>query len=332
MLVLRALAATYALASSSALGQGIPNQFTGQPKPAEGPGDLKAEPFTPDNIEFAVAGNVSAKVVLHGWEGCEVRAPCNVDNTKQQLVNASAIEFWGSKRKADRYRALVQENMNSLATQQSASWWDWKLHVRCDDPARECSSNTETYTVNGGEYISVIASITYEYDVLSKIPSNFCDFYFRYTSLESTVDRVAGESNELTRDYLARYKTRATVWAHELMHVARVGKTDPQLFLPTMPDFEYGRDGTKWKQYLVVDAKWLALGDSSPDNAASHNPQNYTYFALANYINSKKGFYPSGPVWTSIMEPPLPGNNAGGSSDGGEVPEDTSEPLSITEC
>lgn len=62
--------------------------------------------------------------------------------------------------------------------------------------------------MNGGEYISVIASITYEYDVLSKIPSNFCDFYFRYTSLESTVDRVAGESNELTRDYLARYKTR----------------------------------------------------------------------------------------------------------------------------
>lgn len=93
MLVLRALAATYALASSSALGQGIPNQFTGQPKPAEGPGDLKAEPFTPDNIEFAVAGNVSAKVVLHGWEGCEVRAPCNVDNTKQQLVKYGFVEM-----------------------------------------------------------------------------------------------------------------------------------------------------------------------------------------------------------------------------------------------
>lgn len=39
------------------------------------------------------------------------------------------------------------------------------------------------------------------------------------------------------------------------MHVARVGKTDPQLFLPTMPDFEYGRDGTKYEsRYLRTGA------------------------------------------------------------------------------
>jgi hypothetical protein len=41
----------------------------------------------------------------------------------------------------------------------------------------------------------------------------------------------------------------ATVWTHELMHVASIGKTDPQLLLPNMPDFEYGRDGEKYDFY-----------------------------------------------------------------------------------
>jgi hypothetical protein len=67
--------------------------------------------------------------------------------------SASALEFWGSKRKTEEYRNLVQENMNNLATQQSASWWDWKLHVRCDDPVKERGTITVAYTINGGDYM-----------------------------------------------------------------------------------------------------------------------------------------------------------------------------------
>jgi hypothetical protein len=43
--------------------------------------------------------------------------------------------------------------------------------------------------------------------------SNSCDSYFRYTSLEETVDRVAGGPNLLSRDQLFRYKTRGKIAA-----------------------------------------------------------------------------------------------------------------------
>jgi hypothetical protein len=106
----------------------------------------------------------------------------------------------------------------------------------------------------------------------------------------------------------------ATTWAHELMHVARIGSVDPMIEIGNMKDYKYGRGRGgpqyvksqvcvslnslimalryRWKQYRVIDTKWLAFGDASPEHAPSHHPQNYAFFALANHIVSKKGFFP----------------------------------------
>lgn len=86
MYPIRAIVAAYILAPSAVIADGPSNPISEQPKPAEGPGNSQPEVFQPGDIELAVAGNVSAKVILHGWEGCELRAPCQNDKTKQQLV------------------------------------------------------------------------------------------------------------------------------------------------------------------------------------------------------------------------------------------------------
>lgn len=175
----------YAINECLAFTENLSSTIVSSSNRARSQGDPTPAPFQPDQIILSVAGNVTAQVILHSWEGCEVRDPCDVDYTKQQIVkygfeemqrmipdnwdnppdpngfpehrytidwnSAAAIEFWSSKRKTDSYRHLVQENLDSLAGQQSSSWFDWKLHVRCDDPIRECGTITEAYTVNGGE-------------------------------------------------------------------------------------------------------------------------------------------------------------------------------------
>jgi hypothetical protein len=86
MYLIRAIIAACVLAPSAVIADSPSNPISEQPKQAEGPGNSQPEVFKPGEIELAVAGNVSAKVIQHGWEGCEVRAPCQNDKTKQQLV------------------------------------------------------------------------------------------------------------------------------------------------------------------------------------------------------------------------------------------------------
>jgi hypothetical protein len=198
--------------------------------------DPPIEPFSYDDIVLVAGGNVSATVRLGGWEGCDVRDPCNPDNpdrNKRQVIKAGfvemqkmipdafrsapdpsdppvnrydidwesapAIEFFGSWRKTRDYKSLVQENMNALAAQRSEEWFDWTIHVRCDDPAQECESETNAYVLQNGGFENHI---------------NFCDPYFKLSSLDIAVDTRAGSRNLEERDKLFGYLNRGTFNIH----------------------------------------------------------------------------------------------------------------------
>ncbi|KAF1938131.1 hypothetical protein EJ02DRAFT_437367 [Clathrospora elynae] len=290
------------------------------------PNDPPSEPFTSaDMLLKPNARNFTTQVNLRGWEGCDAEDPCNPDLNKRRIIkagfeemqkmipnawndvsdpsdgpsikypfdwnSAAAVQFWGSFAKTADYRQLVQDNMDTLASQVSGDWFGWTLHVRCDDPAHACNGPTNAYVIHGGGLDDHI---------------NFCDSYYRLRSLDMAVDTEAA-GGIINADVLTRYWNRATVWAHEIMHVSWIGKVNSDVVGGGwMTDIKYGRitNGPKWKQYRVLDSKWLALGDESPAYAASHNPQNYAWFALSNYITKRRGFYPSAEVWDSTMEPP----------------------------
>jgi hypothetical protein len=145
------------------------NAFAQEQQTDESRGDvvIPANTFNiPDN------GTVKPFVRLTGWEGCQVKDPCNPGVDKKTAIkkgfedmqkmipayedvpdpsnpppnaydmnweDAAAVEFFGSFQKTGDYRSNVQENLNTLSKQYS-SWFDlWSLHVRCDDPSRDVS-------------------------------------------------------------------------------------------------------------------------------------------------------------------------------------------------
>jgi hypothetical protein len=122
------------------------------PKPTEKvyPDDPPAEPLSSNDVILRPDSNVSAQVILRGWEGCDKEDPCNPDLNKCNITQsaleemqkmipntfddldadpndpreknniidwncASAIEFWDSFEKTEDFRQLVQSNMNTIS-------------------------------------------------------------------------------------------------------------------------------------------------------------------------------------------------------------------------
>jgi hypothetical protein len=226
-LVLCALLPYYAYAQTPAADVNLPTEslsFQWQTQ-----NDPPPEPFSYDEVVLKANGNVSVQVILRGWQGCDATDPCTgkKDQSKRNLIkagfeemqkmipdnfqdpvdpsdppvnrydidwnSAAAIEFWGSHQKTQSYRELVQLNMNSLAAQVSESWFGWTLNVRCDDVAQECVGKTEAYTIHGGGMDNHI---------------NFCDPYFKLSSLDIAVDTAAANGDPVKRDVLSKYWNR----------------------------------------------------------------------------------------------------------------------------
>lgn len=60
------------------------------------PNDPPIEHFSYDDVVLVAGGNVSATVRLGGWEGCDVRDPCNPNNpdrNKRQIIKAGFEEM-----------------------------------------------------------------------------------------------------------------------------------------------------------------------------------------------------------------------------------------------
>ncbi|GIZ45672.1 hypothetical protein CKM354_000882900 [Cercospora kikuchii] len=200
--------------------------------------------------------------------------------------SAAAIEFFGPGYKTgqfDVYRETIQKNMDRLASTDSAFFLGWRLHVRCDDPKNECScfdgTETEAYTMHDDKYKDQI---------------NFCPRYFELKSLEQAVH--ADKKDQKNFDVIKKYWNRSCVWAHEILHVSWLG-TPANPIWPYMQDQQIEKGGIWWRAYRVLDVKYLAYSRKAQPWEAINNPQNYAFFALANYVQEVKGFYPSAAMW-----------------------------------
>ena len=204
-------------------------------------------------------------------------------------ASAAAIEFFGPGYKNIPYRQAIQYNMDRLANADYAWLLGNWIHVRCDDIAQGCSGRTIMYTMHDCEEDNQI---------------NVCPQYFLKDKLSDVMNTTPRWAEY--RDNILLYNSRALSWAHELMHISFIGHTIAQ------PDRTYIKDdfihsqGTAFKAYRPIDCKYLSYSDRVPIPFTINNPQNYAYFALANYIQKIVGYYPSQAIWTTLSDPPAP--------------------------
>ncbi|KAF2733320.1 hypothetical protein EJ04DRAFT_513303 [Polyplosphaeria fusca] len=273
--------------------------------------------ITPNGYNIRNNGTVGPLIRLTGWEGCDVKDPCNPDLDKKAAIkkgfedmqtmipawedvpdpsdppensydvnweDAAAVEFFGSFQRTGEHRSNVQTNLNMLA-QQENNIIGWSLHVRCDDPSHEC----------GGIYDQAYTSHRAEtYDHI-----NFCDGYFRLRNLAEALDFG---SQPTYRDNIIAYQSKAMTWAHELLHVSWLGKVSV-LDQPYIKDELYSSN-PKFQAYKAIDTKWLAFSDIPPGYGPANNPNTYAYFTMAKYVMKKKDYYPSSPIWSTNSDPP----------------------------
>ena len=97
------------------------------------------------------------------------------------------------------------------------TWFDWSLHVRCDDPPRRCKDPCSADPAERGPW-----AYTTNHDPDSGLARiNFCPRYFVTPDLEAAAkhskdDIIGAPWKYNVGSYLMN---KAHVWAHELMHV-----------------------------------------------------------------------------------------------------------------
>jgi hypothetical protein len=184
------------------------------------------------------------------------------------------------------------------------------IHVRCDDPMNICRFGNK----REGSHAA--------YNIGNEPHVNFCDDYFRLDELEERVNKKAGD--QLEKDKLTEYYTRATLWARMVMHFSDIGRAVVVRAVPAPPEAvrewalitsegamntsvlagvmnERPDNGprnmsTLKYAYGVTRAKLLAVLSTQMPYDAANNAENYALYAQARYVLLQKGFYPNVPV------------------------------------
>ncbi|KAI9763966.1 MAG: hypothetical protein M1840_009000 [Geoglossum simile] len=197
-------------------------------------------------------------------------------------------------------------------------WFDWRIHVRCDDPTQQCSCagpdspEEGAYTINADEN-SGLAMI------------NFCPLYFRLHSLSGIIELGRGATNPDIKWDIRHYErnrgrnahlsnaigafakeSTGRVWFHELMHidwVAQAGEYGPnQRVLDTYIVMSQGSGQVRTRAYGALLAKALARYPHDTGSWVIQNADSLALFALSKYVQKKLGAYPHYPI---VANPPL---------------------------
>ncbi|KAH8730482.1 hypothetical protein GQ44DRAFT_723323 [Phaeosphaeriaceae sp. PMI808] len=264
---------------------------------------------------------------LTGGEGCSVNDILDIrfGFAEMAVIFQAAVpyeeisqvsrEFFGNPTTDHNYTAMVAGNLQRAANyakvQGSSGPVNSDVHVRCDDPMDVC------------RYGNWIEGFHTAYNIGNEPHVNFCPDYFNMEPLKKRVDRTA--QNQMERDKLGEYYTRATIWARMVMHIGEIGKAVVMRPVPGGPNAtkEYTLKMTEGPMnvsvlaavlndrlqgnqqvetqtlkyaYGVTRSKLLAVLSTQMPYDAANNPENYALYAQSRYIIREKGFYPTVPI------------------------------------
>lgn len=229
-------------------------------------------------------------------------------------TNQPSIELFGNAYMIQNYTAMIGGNLQRAANygkvEGSEGPANADIHVRCDDPMDVCRFGNK----REGSHTA--------YNIGNEPHVNFCRDYFRLDELDKRVNKKADDQME--REKLMEYYTRATVWARMVMHFSDIGRAVVMRAIPgpansttewTMsasegamntsvlagvlnerPDNSPKDVQTLKYAYGVTRAKLLAVLSTQMPYDAANNAENYALYAQARYVLKEKGFYPNIPV------------------------------------
>ncbi|KAI9170782.1 hypothetical protein HJFPF1_00255 [Paramyrothecium foliicola] len=256
---------------------------------------------------------------LTGWEGCDVDERrliyagwqqswkiMNLLYKEASAINfneAAAVEYLGPPALNQGEQSAIQDELlMNLATIQPGyvtTPFDWRLHVRCDDPKNRCPCGSKrrvhAYTSNKDEK-SGLARI------------NFCPLYFGSQNLDDMMK--FGGDKSMGEDWWTNLENyipnKARTWIHELLHIDWVAKakdygsnqhvTDLVIRIATRSD-----DGSIkhifTKVYNPDLVKALARFGKDTGKWVMTNSDSLTLYALARYVQKAMGnIYPHLPL------------------------------------
>ena len=218
-----------------------------------------------------------------------------------------SIELFGNERMTQNYTQMIAGNLQRAANYGKIEGTEGPanadIHVRCDDPMNVCRFGNK----REGSHTA--------YNIGNEPHINFCDDYFRLDELEKRVNKKA--DNEMGKENLMNYYTRATLWARMVMHFSEVGRAVVVRAVPGGPNSttewtlnksegamntsvlagvmnERPDGGPKDVQtlkyaYGVTRAKLLAVLSTQMPYDAANNAENYALYAQARYVLREKG-------------------------------------------
>jgi len=225
-----------------------------------------------------------------------------------------STELFGTTSMIQNYTNMISNNLQRAANYAKLEGGEGPanadIHVRCDDPMTICRYGNE----REGSHSA--------YNIGNEPHVNFCDGYFGLDGLDKRVNKKADD--QLNKDSLTEYYTRATLWARMVMHFSEIGRAVVVRAIPAPPESirewalitsegamntsvlagvmnerpENGPNhGSTLKYaYGVTRAKLLAVLSTQMPYDAANNAENYALYAQARYVLQQKGFYPNVPV------------------------------------
>jgi hypothetical protein len=187
------------------------------------------------------------------------------------------------------------------------------IHIRCDDPMDLCDKGNR----REGDHAA--------YNIGNDPHIVFCSDYFRMDDLN---DRIAKKAdNQMEKDGLMNYYNRAALWARMVMHISSIGAAVVERPVPASSNSSDGWS-SEWTvevsqgamntsvlagvlnerpegpndpqtlkyAYGATRSKLLAVLSTQMPYDAANNAENYSLYALAQYIIATKGFYPAVPI------------------------------------
>ncbi|KAF2830029.1 hypothetical protein CC86DRAFT_444058 [Ophiobolus disseminans] len=282
----------------------------------------------PDGLIGEGKGTAKARfaTALTGGEGCDSDDLNDIREGFADMISIfqaaipfepagqPATELFGKPYMIRNYTDMISRNLQRAANYGKVEGTEGPanadIHVRCDDPMNVCRFGNK----REGSHSA--------YNIGNEPHVNFCNDYFELGGLEKRVNKKA--EDQMEREKLMEYYTRATLWARMVMHFSEIGRAVVVRAIPGPPN-----STTEWTlsktegamntsvlagvlnerpdnspsdvqtlkyAYGVTRAKLLAVLSTQMPYDAANNAENYALYAQARYVLREKGFYPNVPV------------------------------------
>ncbi|KAJ2984320.1 hypothetical protein NUW58_g6102 [Xylaria curta] len=251
---------------------------------------------------------------LYGYDGCNdisehIKGWINEDYTDaNKLVNmqgvkdeidwnsAAALEYLGPPALNKDQQQQIQAVFANTATAAPGiapfpNWIRVLFNVRCDDPAHACSERCPATQEDESEGQVIAYARNPNTSADRKWPDiRFCPILNRMRILDNAIAYGSGRHNHKDSQDIANYFFPASAFLYELFYLDLAADS-----VNESPNPQVTAYGPKHAKIL---ARFLPRSPVLKQTGyfVQRNDDNFVYFALAKYIQSKTGLYPFLPV------------------------------------